>query len=59
MVNLKRNHNKYYYQVQGQISSANIMGTDFVVWFGDEEPLVIETIFYDDHFMSKFFLLQL
>ena len=56
-VKLKRNH-KYYHQVQGQMFCANIMRTDFVVWFGDEEPLFVETIFYDEHFMCKFFCLS-
>ena len=38
---------------------ADVMRTDFVVWFGDEEPLFVETIFYDEHFTSKFVLPQL
>ena len=57
-VKLKRSH-KYYYQVQGQMFCADVMRTDFVVWFGDEEPLFVETIFYDEHFTSKFVLPQL
>ena len=57
-VKLKRSH-KYYYQVQGQMFCADIMRTDFVVWFGDGEPLFVETIFYDENFMSKFVLPQL
>ena len=57
-VKLKRSH-KCYYQVQGQMFCADIMRTDFVVWFGDGEPLFVETIFYDKNFMSKFVLPQL
>ena len=38
---------------------ANVMRTDFVAWFGAEEPLCVETIFYDEHFISKFVLPQL
>ena len=51
-VNLKKSH-KYFYQVQGQMFCANLMRTDFVVWFGDDEPLYVETIFFDELFWNS------
>ena len=52
-IKLKRRH-PYYYQVQGQMFCANLRKVDFVVWFGDNEPLFKETICYDEDFMLNF-----
>ena len=49
---LNRSH-KYFYQVQGQMFCADILRVDFVVWFGDDEPLYTETIFFDELFWSS------
>ena len=57
-VKLKRSHN-YYYHIQGHLFYADGRRPDFVVWFGEEEPLFVETIFYYEHFISKFILPQL
>ena len=54
-VNLKKSH-KYYYQVQGQMFCANLIRTDFIVWFGDDEPLYVETIFFDELFWNSMVL---
>ena len=43
--------NRYYYQVQWQLVCADLKRTDFVVWFGDVEPLFIETLYFDEIFM--------
>ena len=51
-ITLKKSH-KYYYQIQGQLFCANLFRADFVVWFGDEEPLYVETIFFDDLFWNS------
>ena len=44
-VKVKRKH-KYVYQVlEGQIYCADLVITEFVVWFGDAEPFFTETVF--------------
>eukprot|EP00795_Rhopilema_esculentum_P004939 gene4939-21279_t len=57
-VKLKRRH-KYYFQVQGEMFCANLRRVDFVVWFGDNKPLFIESIFYDEDFVLNFILPRL
>ena len=54
-VKLKRSHN-YYYHIQGHLFYADGRRPDFVVF---EEPLFVGTIFYYEHFISKFILPQL
>ena len=43
-VTLKISH-PYFYQLQAQMFCANFIRTDLVVWFGNNEPLFIESIF--------------
>ena len=57
-VKLKRRH-KYFFQVQGEMFCANLRRVDFVVWFGDNKPLFIESIFYDEDFVLNFILPRL
>ena len=51
-ISLKRTH-KYFYQIQGQMFCANLLRADFVVWFGDNQPLFVETIFFDELFWNS------
>ena len=57
-VKLSRRH-KYYFQVQGEMFCANLRRVDFVVWFGDNKPLFIESIFFDEDFVLNFILPRL
>ena len=52
MVELKKNH-AYYYQIQGQMFCSGLRKGDLVVWFGDNQPLFIQSIMYDEHFVQK------
>ena len=51
-ISLKKSH-QYFYQVQGQMFCADLFRVDFVVWFGDYNPLYTETIFFDELFWSS------
>ena len=51
-VTLKISHS-YFYQLQVQMFCANLIRTDLVVWFGDNEPLFIESIFFDENFWTS------
>ena len=51
-ITLKKSH-KYFYQIQGQMFCANLFRIDLVVWFGDKEPLFIETLFFDELFWKS------
>ena len=42
-----------------QTFCVDVMRTDFIVWFCDQEPFFVKTIFYDEKFISKYVLLQL
>ena len=55
---LKRRH-PYYFQLQGQMLCAKLHRVDFVVWFGDAEPLFIESIQYDEDFTVNYLLPRL
>ena len=35
---------------------ANLIRTDFIVWFGDDEPIYDETIFFDELFWNSMVL---
>ena len=54
-VELQRKH-QYYYQIQGQMYCTGLKRVDLVVWFGDEEPQLILTNYYDEQFMEKYVL---
>ena len=58
MVELKKNH-VYYYQIQGQMFCSGLRKVDLVVWFGDNQPLFIQSIIYDEHFDQNSILPQL
>ena len=51
-VELRRNH-PYFYQVQGQMYCTGLKRVDFVVWFGDKEPLFVSSIDYDEQFLES------
>ena len=51
-IQLKRSH-PYYYQIQAQRFCSGLMKTDLVVWFGDQEPLFVHSIVYDEQFISS------
>ena len=53
-VEFKRKHPSYY-EIQGQMYSTGSRRVDFVVWFGDEKPLLIITNHYDEQFMKTCF----
>ena len=50
-VTLKITH-PYFYQFQALMFCANLIRTDLVVWFGDNEPLFIESICCDENFWT-------
>ena len=50
VVQLKSN-SKYFLQIKGQMFRSGLKGVNLVVWFGDDHPLLIETIKYDENFM--------
>ena len=62
-VELKRGHS-YFYQIQCRILCTGMRRIDLVVWFGDQEPLFVLPIFYDEEFINscisllKFFYCQ-
>ena len=62
-VEWKRGHS-YFYQIQCRILCTGMRRIDLVVWFGDQEPLFVLPIFYDEEFINscisllKFFLLS-
>ena len=58
VVKLKRN-SKYFFQIQGQMFCSGLKRIDLVVWFGDDHPLFIETVKYDENFMQTCVLPQL
>ena len=49
---LKENHS-YYYQIQGQMFCSQLKRVDFVVWFGNDLPLHVQTVTFDDKFWKK------
>ena len=49
---LKENHS-YYYQIQGQMFCSQLKRVDFVVWFGNDLPLHVQTVTFDDKFWQK------
>ena len=51
-IKLKKSHS-YYYQFQGQMFCADLQMIDFVVWFGDEISLHVETIYFDADFWRR------
>ena len=38
---------------------ANLKRVDFVVWFGSDEPLFVETIWYDKDFVMDYMIPRL
>ena len=56
-IRLKRNHD-YYIQVQGQLycSNLDLKGIIFVVYFGEDKPLFIETISFDASCWDEYLL---
>ena len=48
-IQLKRSH-KYFYQIQGQRICTKLKRVDFVVYFGKNVPLYVETITFDENF---------
>ncbi|XP_053386754.1 uncharacterized protein LOC123555858 [Mercenaria mercenaria] len=44
---LKRNHN-YYIQIQGQMFCTGLKWVDFVVWFGDDQDIFCERIYFNE-----------
>ena len=57
-IKLKRKHS-YFFQIQGQMFCANLKRVDFVVWFGSDEPLFVETIWYDKDFVMDYMIPRL
>ena len=57
-IKLKRKH-AYFFQIQGQMFCANLKCVDFVVWFGSDEPLFVETIWYDEAFVMDYLIPRL
>ena len=55
---LKRKHS-YFFQIQGQMFCANLKRVDLVVWFGGDEPLFVETIWYDENFVIDYMIPRL
>ena len=51
-IKLKNSH-PYFYQIQGQLFCSQLDRVDFVVWFGDNVPLYVETIKFDPVFWEK------
>ncbi|XP_065056985.1 uncharacterized protein LOC135685107 [Rhopilema esculentum] len=57
-IKLKRQH-PYYFQIQGQMFCSGLKTIDFVVWFGNSEPLFVETIWFDVDFVTSYMLPRL
>ena len=53
MIQLLKISHPYFYQLQAQMFCANLIRTDLVVWFGDNEPLFIESIFFYENFWTS------
>ena len=51
-ISLKKSH-KYFYQIQGQMFCSNLNRVDLVVWFGNDKPLFVETVTFDDKFWKS------
>jgi len=51
-ISLKRNHN-YFYQLQGQLFVSGLEFIDFVVYFGDNLPLFVERVYFDQVFWNQ------
>ena len=51
-----KQQNPYYFQIQGQMFCSGLKTIDFVVWFGNSEPLFVETIWFDVDFVTSYML---
>ena len=49
---LKESHS-YYYQIQGQMFCSQLKRVDFVVWFGNDLPLHVQTVTFYEKFWQK------
>ena len=48
----KRLH-KYFHQIQGQMFCTQLKRVDFVVYFGKNVPLYVETVMFDENFWQQ------
>ena len=46
---------KYFYQIQGQMFCTQLKRGDFVVYFGKNVPLYVETVTFDENFLATHF----
>ena len=53
-IQFKRSH-KYFYHIQGQMFCTQLKRVDFVVYFGKNVPLYLETVTSDENFGNKFY----
>ena len=51
-ISLKKNAN-YFYQVLGQMYIAELKWVDFVVWFGPENDIFVQRIYFDSELWFK------
>ena len=51
-IQLKRSQ-KYFYQIQGEMFCTQLRRVDFVVYFGKNVPLYVETLTFDEHFLVQ------
>ena len=51
-IQLKRSQ-KYFYQIQGHMFCTQLRRLDFVVYFGKNVPLYVETVTFDENFWQK------
>ena len=46
---------KYFYQIQGQMFCTQLKRGDFVIYFGKNVPLYVETVTFDENFLATHF----
>ena len=51
---MKRSY-KYFYQIEGQMFCTRLKTVDFVIHFGKNVPLYVETVTFDEHFWQQIF----
>ena len=52
-IQLKRSH-KYFYQIQGQMFCTKLKRVNFVVYFGKNVPLYVETVTFNESLARNF-----